>query len=86
MPQGVTIINLLIFLILVFHITKITFILHGFQRKESKCSIFTTSKTDCQLLRQKVRQRISVMKTNTGVFVVFKTKRELERQFNILET
>ena len=36
------------------------------------------SKTDRQLLRQKVRQRISVMKTNTGVFVVFKTKRELK--------
>ena len=40
------------------------------------------SKTDCHLLRQKVRQRISVMKTNTGVFVVFKTNRELKRQFS----
>ena len=28
---------------------------------------------DRHLLRQKVHQRISVMKTNTGVFVVFKT-------------
>ena len=28
-------------------------------------SLFTMSKTDCQLLRQKVRQRLSVMKTNT---------------------
>ena len=32
------------------------------------------SKTDRHLLRQKVRQRISVMKTNTGVVVVIKTK------------
>ena len=40
------------------------------------------SKTDRQLLRQKVRQRISVLKTNTGVFVVFKTKWELKCQFS----
>ena len=32
------------------------------------------------LQRQKVRQRISVMKTNTVVFVVFKTNRELKCQ------
>ena len=38
------------------------------------------SKTDGHLLHQKVCQRISVMKTNTGVFVVFKTKHELKRQ------
>ena len=31
---------------------------------------------------QKVCQKISIMKTNTGVFVVFKTKRELECQMN----
>ena len=37
---------------------------------------------DRHLLCQKVRQRISVMKTNTGVFVVFKTKRELKCQFS----
>ena len=43
---------------------------------------FTTSKTDRHLLCQKVRQRISVMKTNTAVFVVFKTKRELKCQFS----
>ena len=43
---------------------------------------FTTSKTDHHLLHQKVRQRISVMKTNTGVFVVFKAKRELKYQFS----
>ena len=41
-----------------------------------KRRFFTTSKTDRHLLRQKVCQRISVMKTNTGVFVVFKTKHE----------
>ena len=40
------------------------------------------SKTDCHLLHQKVCQRISVMKANTGVFVVFKTKRELKCQFS----
>ena len=45
-------------------------------------SLFTTSKTDCQLLRQKVRQRISVMKTNTDVFVAFKTKHESKCQFS----
>ena len=39
------------------------------------------SKTDRHLLRQKVRQRISEMKTNTGVYVVFKTKHELKYQF-----
>ena len=38
------------------------------------------SKTDRQLLRQKDRQRISVMKTNNALFVVFKTKRELKCQ------
>ena len=43
-----------------------------------KRRFFTTSKTGRHLLRQKVHQRISVMKTNTGVFVVFKTKRELK--------
>ena len=45
-----------------------------------KRSLFTSSKTDCHLLRQKVRQRISVKKTNTGIFVVFKTKRESKCQ------
>ena len=40
------------------------------------------SKTYRHLLRQKVRQRISVMKTNTAVFVVFTTKRELKCQFS----
>jgi len=45
-------------------------------------SLFTTSKTDRQLLRQGVRQRVSVMKTNNGVFVVFTTKRELKCQFS----
>ena len=34
-----------------------------------KRSIFTTSKTDCQLLHQKVCQRISVMKTIPGVLM-----------------
>ena len=37
---------------------------------------------DSQLLSQKVHQRISVMKTNNVVFVVFKTKHELECQFS----
>ena len=50
--------------------------------QRQKCSIFTTSKTDRQLLRQKVRHRISVMKTNKDVFVVFKTKHELKCQFS----
>jgi hypothetical protein len=41
---------------------------------ESFCNV----KNVCHLLRQKVRQRISVMKTATAlvVFFVFKTKRE----------
>ena len=34
------------------------------------------------LLRKKVCQSISVMKTNTAVIVVFKTKRELKCQFS----
>ena len=46
-----------------------------------KLKFFTTSKSDRQLSRQKIRQRISVMKTNTGVFVVFKTKRKLKCHF-----
>ena len=37
---------------------------------------------DHQLSRQKVRQIFSVIKTNNGVFVVFKTKHELKRQFS----
>ena len=40
------------------------------------------SETDRHLLRQKVRQRISVMKKNTGVFVVFKTKRDSKCQLS----
>ena len=35
-----------------------------------------------QLLLQKVYQRNSVTKTNTAVFVVFKTKRELKFQLS----
>ena len=42
---------------------------------------FTTSKMDRHLLHQKNCQRISVMKTNTAAFVVFKTRRELKCQF-----
>ena len=41
-------------------------------------SLSTTSIMNRQLLRQKVRQKISVIKTNTCVFVAFKTKRELK--------
>ena len=40
------------------------------------------SKRERHLLRQKVHQKIAVMKTNTGVLVVFKTKRELKCQFS----
>ena len=48
-----------------------------------KRSPFTTAKKmDHQLLHQKVLQTISVMKTNTGVFVVFKKKCELKSQFS----
>ena len=47
-----------------------------------KRSIFTKSKADRQSLRKKILQRISVMKTNNGVFVVFKTKHELKCQFS----
>ena len=59
-------------------VTK-TFLSFDLSLKESR---FTNSKTDRQLLCQKVRQRISVMKTNAGVFVVFKTKHELKCQFS----
>ena len=38
------------------------------------------SNIDRQLLRQKIGQKISVMKTNTGVFVVFMTKSKLKCQ------
>jgi hypothetical protein len=51
-------------------------------KKCHKLESFTTSKTDRHLLCQKVRQRISVMKTNTAGFVVFKTKHELKCQFS----
>ena len=51
-------------------------------KDEKYFSIFATSQTDRQFLRQKVRQRISVTKTNTGVFVGFKTKCELKCQFS----
>ena len=49
----------------------------GFEKR----SIYTISKTDSQLFCQKVRQRISVMKTKSSVFVLFKTKRKLKCQF-----
>jgi hypothetical protein len=42
------------------------------------------SKTDRHLLRQKVRQKISVIITNTCVFVVFKTKHELKCQNELI--
>ena len=45
-----------------------------FQKLES----FTTSKMDCHLLRQKLRQRISV----NCCFLVFNTKREVRNQFS----
>ena len=47
-----------------------------------KQRFFTMSKRDHHLLRKKVCQRISVMKINTGVFVVFKTEHELKCQFS----
>ena len=43
---------------------------------------FSTSKIDRQILRQKGLLRISVMKTNNGVFVAFKTQHELNGQFS----
>ena len=39
---------------------------------------------DRQSLRQKVCQKISLIKTNTCVFVVFKTKHELKCQNELL--
>ena len=39
-------------------------------------------KADHHLLSQKVRQRISVLKTKTAVFVAFKKKWELKSQFS----
>ena len=45
-----------------------------------KLESFTSSKRDRHLLRQKVCQIISVIMTNTCVFAVFKTKRELKCQ------
>ena len=51
-----------------------------FQVRGYKIRLIQQSIMDRQLLCQKVHQIISVMKTNTGVFVVFKTKRELKYQ------
>ena len=49
-------------------------------------SLSTTANMVCQLLRQRACQKISVMKkTNSGVFISFKTKHELKCQ-NELET
>ena len=50
---------------------------NNFSKKPQK-TFNTTSIMDDQLLRQKVHQKISVIKTNTFIFVVFKTKRELK--------
>ena len=50
---------------------------HSYTHNEK---FFTTSKTDCHLLCQKVCQKNSVIITNTCVFVVFKAKRELKCQ------
>ena len=56
------------------------FLLKDFEFKVLKWSLFITSNMDRQLLRQKVRQKFSVMKIKTGVFVVLKTKHELKCQ------
>ena len=45
-----------------------------FKRGFISWSLFTTSKIYRHLLRQKVCQKISVIITNTCIFVVFKTK------------
>ena len=47
---------------------------------EKIAKLSTTSIMDRQLLHQTVCQKISVIKTNTCAFVVFKTKHELECQ------
>ena len=71
-----------------FPFTKIILLLGDHFVKRTAChntlqrSIFTSSKTNCQILHQKVNQRISGMKTNNGVFVVFKTKYESKCQFS----
>ena len=46
------------------------------------CTVDYYTIMERQLLHQKVRQIILVMKTNTSVFVVFKTKHELKCQFS----
>ena len=46
--------------------------------KACLAEVFYSFKMDRHFLRQKVCQRISVMKTNTGVFVIFKSKRGLK--------
>ena len=63
--------------------TRIVFlIILCWQKMILERSIFKTSNRDSQLLHQKVPQRISVMKANNGVFVVFKTKHELKCRFS----
>ena len=47
-----------------------------------KWSLFTMSKTDRQLLRQKVRQRISVMKMSWGQKQVVDQKSDTEHKNN----
>ena len=62
------------------HVTKHSI---NIRTGSSEVGFFTTSKTDHHLLRQKVPQRISVMKTNTGGFCcLLKTKPKLKWQFS----
>ena len=55
---------------------------HTFFMTIQKLESSIMSKRNRHLLRQKVCQRISVMKTNIHVFVVFKTNHELKCQFS----
>ena len=62
---------------------RLTFIYRNFFFLKSKVFLQSQKRiVNYYLLHQKVCQRISVTKTNTGVFVVFQTKPDLKCQFS----
>ena len=70
-----------------FPMTDTLNIVRGHHRKHSHnlskvAEVFYNVKNGSSFISQKVTQRISVMKTNTGVFVVLETNHELKCQFS----
>ena len=60
-------------------LNKVTVEEQELHMESHKQRFFTTSKTDRHLLRQKVRQRISVMKTNTALVFLLSLRQNISK-------